>query len=800
MQTGRIKPKKIKQHLRGIIPLFALALLLLVSLSFMSTAIQEPSRFGRAFVVLGAINGIALVPLGLLIGRNLLQLVRQVRGHVTGARLTMRMMAMFVLLSVTPVLVVYYFSLTFLHRGIDSWFEVRIEEALEGSLALSRSALDMRKGEVLKQTGSIADDLSDVSTELIEHRLEDARRLSGASELTVLTSQGQFLASSSIDHTFIMPHHPGKSALLQVRRTGLYISIDPIPGEGLHIRVIISFPDAELSAEPRLLQALFPLTQRVNELTDSVRAAYTSYGDRASSRQELKVSFTLTLSLVLLLTLFSAVWAAFFSARRAVSPLYDLVNGTQAVARGDYETRLPPSGSGEIAALVSSFNDMTEKLARARDEAWYSRQQVEEQRRYLEAVLARLSSGVITLDHAHRVFKANEAAHQILGVDLDEALDNTLTLFSETYPHLGPFAEALSLQLDTDEDWRREIDLFGAGGRQVLLCRGTPLVLHTAASHAGKRNPHHPSSERPTSVHPQDQRPEHPDNPFPGHVIVFDDITALIQAQRNAAWSEVARRLAHEIKNPLTPIQLSAERLRHKYLDKMPPEQTKTLDNLTRTIIQQVESMKTMANAFSDYARPPQMRPRLLDINELIRDTLELYRGSGSKGAVDTRFEPGLPKLYADPDRLRQVVHNLTKNALEASQTLAENSKPLTVETHRAGDPMYSYVEVIFRDPGSGFPPEFIEHAFDPYITTKPKGTGLGLAIVKKIVEEHGGDIRAKNNPDAGASIIMRFPVITNPSLYSQPDVAETKVVGKNDPRPSRAAAENKTTDYRPVA
>lgn len=727
----------------------------------MSTAIQEPSRFGRAFVVLGTINAIALVPLGVLIGRNLLQLMRQVRGHIPGARLTMRMVTVFVLLSVTPVLVVYYFSLTFLHRGIDSWFEVRIEEALEGSLALSRSALDMRKGEVLKQTRSLADALGDVPTPLIEHQLEDARRLSGASEFMVMTSQGQFLASSSVDHTSIMPHHPEKSALLQARQTGLYISLDPIANEGLHIRVIVSFPDTELRAEPRLLQALFPLTQRVGELTDSVRAAYTSYGDRASSRQELKGSFTLTLSLVLLLTLFSAVWAAFFSARRAVSPLHDLVNGTQAIARGDYETRLPPSGSGEIAALVRSFNDMTDKLASARDDAWHSRQQVEEQRRYLEAVLARLSSGVITLDHAQCVFKVNQAAHQILGADLDRALGKTLALFSEAHcPHLRPFAEALSIRSSAGQDWRQEIGLFGANGRQVLLCRGTPLVLHAAPAIE-----HDAAWQKDGLPPPHDPRHGHPDNPLPGHIIVFDDITALIQAQRNAAWSEVARRLAHEIKNPLTPIQLSAERLRHKYLGKMSPEQAKTLDNLTRTIVQQVESMKAMANAFSDYARPPRMRPRFLDINELIGDTLELYRGNESHGAIGTRFEPGLPRLHADPDRLRQVVHNLTKNALEADPR-SETIALLIVETRHVGDAAYPHIEVIFRDCGNGFPPELIEHAFEPYLTTKPRGTGLGLAIVRKIVEEHGGDIRAENNLDAGATITMRFPVITNPETH----------------------------------
>jgi len=762
-----MKIKKAKRYLRGIGPILVLALLLLVSLTFMSAAIQEPTRFAGAYVVLGAFNAIALVPLGVLIGWNLLQLARQIKGGVPGSRLTMRMVGMFVLLSVTPVLIVYYFSLTFLYRGIDSWFEVRIEEALEGSLELSRSALDMRKREILKQTRLIADELTDIPTRSIEHRLEDIRRLSGASELTVIADQGQLFVSSSLDPRSIMPRRPEKNVLLQVRRSGLYISLDPIANEGLHVRVLVNFPDTTLSAEPRILQALFPFTQRVNDLTDSVQEAYTSYGVRASSRQELKGSFSLTLSLVLLLTLFAAVWAAFFSARRAVAPLRDLVNGTQAISQGDYETRLPPSGSGEIAALIKSFNFMIRKLAEARDDTWRSRQEVEGQRRYLEAVLTRLSSGVITLDHARCVFKVNKAAHQILGVDLDAALGNTLASFSEAHPHLRPFVDVLSERLDAGGEWRHEISLFGAGGHQILLCRGTPFASRIMDS---SLSPTPYSVEPYTDSDTGDREQSDYSESLPGHVIVFDDVTALIRAQRDAAWSEVARRLAHEIKNPLTPIQLSAERLRHKYLHKMPPEEAKTLDRLTSTIVQQVQSMKTMANAFSDYARPPQMNPRLLDINESIRDVLELYRGDGSGVTIETRFDPSLPALHADPDRLRQVVHNLVKNALEAN--LASGATVLIVETRPAGDSAGRHIEVEFQDHGNGFPPEIIENVFAPYVTTKPKGTGLGLAIVKKIVEEHGGIVWARNNPDSGASIIMRFPVA--PTEYN---VANTKAI-----------------------
>nr|VFK44421.1 MAG: Signal transduction histidine kinase involved in nitrogen fixation and metabolism regulation [Candidatus Kentron sp. SD]VFK44912.1 MAG: Signal transduction histidine kinase involved in nitrogen fixation and metabolism regulation [Candidatus Kentron sp. SD]VFK78039.1 MAG: Signal transduction histidine kinase involved in nitrogen fixation and metabolism regulation [Candidatus Kentron sp. SD] len=774
MKTG-----KSKQYLRGIGPILALALLLLISLAFMSVAIREPSRFGGAYVALGIFNAIALVPLVVLIGWNLLRLRHQVQNRVPGAQLTMRMVGMFVLLSVTPVLVVYFFSLTFLYRGIDSWFEVRIEEALKDSLALSRSALDMRKREILKQTRLIATDLSDVSTDLIEHRLEDIRRLSGASELTVIADHGQFFVSSSLDPMSMVPRHPEKNVLFQVRRTGLYISLDPIANEGLHVRVVVSFPDVKLGSEPRLLQALFPFTKRVNELSDSIQEAYTSYGVRASSRQELKGSFMLTLSLVLLLSLLSAVWAAFFSARRAVAPLRDLVNGTQAISQGDYETRLPPSGSGEIAALIKSFNYMIRKLAQARDDTGRSRQQVEGQRRYLEAVLTRLSSGVITLDHAQCVFKVNKAAHQILEVDLDAALGHTLTSLCEIHPHLRPFTQGLSERLDTGEEWRDEINLFGAGGRRVLLCRGTSLTPRiTDASSSSTSDSAGPRADTGNREYPDDSN-----DSLPGHVIVFDDITALIQAQHDAAWGEVARRLAHEIKNPLTPIQLSAERLRHKYLRKMPPDEAKTLDNLTRTIVQQVESMKTMANAFSDYARPPRMKPRLLNINELIRDVLELYRGSGPDIVLETKLDPELPELHADPDRLRQVVHNLIKNALEANRASQESL--LIVQTRCVGESSHRHIEVEFQDRGAGFPPQILEQAFAPYITTKPKGTGLGLAIVKKIVEEHGGIVSAANNSDSGASMIMRFPVVS--LEYAAPGARD------NRDRPSEKTEESES-------
>jgi nitrogen fixation/metabolism regulation signal transduction histidine kinase len=432
--------------------------------------------------------------------------------------------------------------------------------------------------------------------------------------------------------------------------------------------------------------------------------------------------------------LFAAVWAAFYSARRLVAPLRDLAEGTRAVADGDYETQLTESGQDEVGFLVESFNDMTRRLAMARDETRRSQQQVEDQRRYLETVLSQLSTGVLTLDENARVFTSNKAASQILGVQLNDEPGQTLQEISRRHPHLLPLEHVLQARVDNPDpssahgdDWREEVILLGAGGRQILMCSSTPLSASGGF--------------------------------FAGHVIVFDDVTDLVQAQRNAAWSEVARRLAHEIKNPLTPIQLSAERLRHKYLGKMPADDSKALDRLTRTIVQQVEAMKAMVNAFSDYARAPQIQLRDVDVNELVTDVVELYRASNSEISIETMLADNLPPMEADADRLRQILHNLVKNALEASP--AEGAARIIIETLLVHESSRDLIEIRTRDFGRGLPEDLADDIFDPHVTTKTKGSGLGLAIVKKIVEEHGGVVWAENRADAGASIIMQFPLVS---------------------------------------
>jgi len=424
------------------------------------------------------------------------------------------------------------------------------------------------------------------------------------------------------------------------------------------------------------------------------------------------------------LSLLAAIWAAFHSARRLVAPVTDMAEATRAIAEGDYSKRLPVASDDELGFLVRSFNDMTRRLAKARDQARKSQQQVEGQRAYLEAVLANLSSGVMSLDADWVIRAVNSAARQNLGVDIKDYLGRSLSETGRDHVFLRPFVDVILRNHRSGKKlWQEEVSLFGVKGRQVLMCRGTSFK----GTNSGKD----------------------------GKVIVFDDVTALIQAQRDAAWGEVARRLAHEIKNPLTPIQLSAERLRRRFIERMDKEDVEVLDRATRTIVNQVEAMKKMVNAFSEYARVPQISMEAVDLNMLVQEVLELYRGGDSRVRLVTRLDALRPCIEGDVGRLRQLLHNLIKNSLEA---VAETTGAcITVTTHAGDESAREYVELVIDDNGPGFPERVLDNLFEPYVSTKPRGSGLGLAIVKKIVEEHGGVIAAESNPEGGARIRIRL-------------------------------------------
>ncbi|MDH3513437.1 MAG: ATP-binding protein, partial [Gammaproteobacteria bacterium] len=481
------------------------------------------------------------------------------------------------------------------------------------------------------------------------------------------------------------------------------------------------------------------------KLGESVQSAFAEYEKLVYLRGPLKFGFTLTLSLIALLTLLIAVWAAIFFARRLATPIRELAEATNAVAQGDYQKQIPVTSHDEIGILVESFNDMTRRIHRAQLQSKRSQQEAEIQRAYLETVLGHLSSGVLTFNQRLLLRTHNPAAGQILGTDLRAGERKPLGWLANNYPSLRPLIEAVEQAAAAgEEEWQSQIQLTVNNHRRVLLLRGTSLP-----SWREKRG---------------------------GYVVVFDDITALIQAQRDAAWGEVARRMAHEIKNPLTPIQLSAERIRHKFLRQVTEEDRITLERATRTIIEQVDSLKSMVNDFSEYARSAQMLSRPVNLNDLIRDVVELYKNTRSAGVVPLRggartgkgksaravttrldLDADLPQIPADPGRLRQVLHNLLLNSRDA---LAATPKPvIRIGTRLTGRNDHRYVEMSVQDNGPGFPEALLARLYEPYVTHKEKGTGLGLAIVKRIVEEHGGTIRTYNLKDGGACVIIRFPV-----------------------------------------
>ena len=698
--------------------------LLLASLKLMSDATHNSERFGELYSWLLLINAMGLVVLGALVVANIIWLISQQRKKAAGAKLTTRLVITFVVLSVVPVSIVYYFSLQFLHRGIDSWFDVRIEQALEDALDLSRTALDVRLRDVLRVTESVADEIAESPATTLSLNLYDLRVRSGAAELTLLGSDSRIIASSSIDPTVIVPHQPSNDMLQVVRNGKHYIGLDPLGETGLFARALVPVLSSRQDSEVYILQALFTVSERLSVLAESVQSAFGLYKELAYLRTPLKFSYTLTLSIVLVLSLLAAIWAAFHSARRLVVPVTDMAEATRAIAEGDYSKRLPVASDDELGFLVRSFNDMTRRLAKARDQARKSQQQVEGQRAYLEAVLANLSSGVMSLDADWIIRAVNSAARQNLGVDIKAYLGRALSEVGRDHAFLRPFIDVISRNHRSGKKlWQEEVSLFGVNGRQVLMCRGTSFK----GTNSGRD----------------------------GKVIVFDDVTALIQAQRDAAWGEVARRLAHEIKNPLTPIQLSAERLRRRFIERMDKDDVEVLDRATRTIVNQVEAMKKMVNAFSEYARVPQISMEAVDLNMLVQEVLELYRGGDSSVRLITHLDAQHPCIEGDIGRLRQLLHNLLKNSLEAvAETVGACIK---VTTHTGDESERPYVELVIDDNGPGFSERVLDNIFEPYVSTKPRGSGLGLAIVKKIVEEHGGVIAAESNLEGGARIRIRL-------------------------------------------
>ena len=724
--------KRLKRAAVAVLAVLGL-LTWFVALLLFTRVTENSDDFASRQDVILLINSAGIGVLLFLIVSNLWQLVRDYRRHVPGSRLRARMVSLLVMVAVTPLVGVYIFSVQFINRGIDNWFSVDIEQGLGDALALGQTVLEIQTRARLEQVQDLARRLGSVPRSELPARLNAMRRDTDAVDLTVFGPNNQILAITSIDPEPGSPRYPTDEVLFQLRQQRPYVSVQPQKKGQYQVIAAATIKTPTARGEPEFVMATYPLEQRVSTLANNVLASYNQFRERAFLRTALKYSFTLTLSLVLLISLLASVYGAFFFARRLVVPIQLLMQGTRAVARGDFATRVPTPTRDEIGFLVHSFNDMTQRLAQASAEARSGQQQVEAERRKLELILARLSTGVISLEPDLRIRTANQAAGAILGVDLEKRVGESVVELADSRPLLAQFLDVAQQHLRRGEsEWREQIELRDDGIRRVLMCACTEL-------------------------------PGDSDSPA-GYAIVFDDITTLLQAQREAAWGEVARRLAHEIKNPLTPIQLSAERLRRKYLGGSSGE-TDLLDRATHTIIQQVEAMKQMVNAFSEYARTPTMQVSRFDLNALITEVSELYAHQEKPLSITLALGQELPQIEADAGRLRQVLHNLMRNSIEATEH--QDNARVEIATRRLPGSAPELIEIRVSDNGPGFASDIVHEAFDPYVTSKPKGTGLGLAIVKKLVEEHGGQITARNREHGGAEIVILLPIAVDASSHA---------------------------------
>ncbi len=698
----------------------------LLYLLFQATA--NTSLFAEnytALLLLGFCLAIGLVG---LIAYQVHTLYRRIRARQFGSRLTLRLLMVFGVAALVPGTLVYAVSVQFLANSIETWFNVNVDQALEAGLNLGRTSLDSLLGDLALKGEAMAVSMAD-STAIDEVvLLNHLREQNGVDEVSLYNKTGKMLAFSSSRSTALFPGAglPHMAALRQVRLQRTYKSIESVPGKGFFLRVVVPVNLLSINEDLRALELLQPVPAELSANAERVDSAWRSYQELTRARVGLKRVYGLTLTLTLLLTLLSALALAFSLSEYLGVALGQLAEAALAVGRGDFTRLANVTTRDELGVLAQAFNTMIRQLqtaasSRARDQA-----QLEAAKTYLEGILANLSTGVVVIDRHQTVVATNPAAYDLLQLELALPGRSLAELAgSPVGEGLRAFAGLLGQRLrqtgqepdPEDAAWDAQLDYVTEDGLRVLHLRGRRL----------------------------------PGGPDADAMVVFDDITGLLQAQRDAAWAEVARRLAHEIKNPLTPIQLAAERVQRRLTPRLDEADAALLERSTATIVNQVDAMKAMVDDFSAYARASGVVARSLDLNALVREVLHLYEGTGV--TLDLALDPDLPRVRGDGNLIRQVLHNLLQNAVDALQ--GQPDPRITVRTEQRGDG----ARLRVLDNGLGFPDQLLPRVFEPYVTSKSKGTGLGLAIVKKIIEEHGGRVQARNEDQGGGHVSITLPL-----------------------------------------
>ncbi|HXE50655.1 MAG TPA: ATP-binding protein [Ramlibacter sp.] len=705
-------------------------------------------NYGRLFVINIVVAGLLLLVL-IWVG---VRLVSRVRRGKFGSRLLVKLAAIFALVGFLPGVLIYVVSYQFVSRSIESWFDVKVEGALDAGLNLGRVTLDTLANDLASKTRAAAAQLAETPDASAALALERLREQLPANDLILWSGTGQLIATAGQSRFQLNPEHPTPQQLRNVRAQRSLAIVEGLdelgPNAASSARIkalaVVSHPTLGLLAEPRVLQVTQSLPPTLVANAIAVQEANREYQERALGREGLRRMYIGTLTLSLFLAVFGAVLLAVILGNQLARPLLLLAAGVREVAAGDLSPKPALQGKDELGGLTRSFAEMTQQLADARAAVDKSMGQVSAARANLQTILDNLTAGVIVLDEKGNILSSNPGATRILRTPL--AVYDGLPLAS--VEGLEPFGLSVQQQFDDYmnerkqhglDHWQQsfELDTAQPGSPQnaiTLVARGAEMPVDSPGKAA--------------------------------RLLVFDDISEIVSAQRAQAWGEVARRLAHEIKNPLTPIQLSAERLEMKLAGKVGETEQAMLTKSVRTIVEQVEAMKRLVNEFRDYARLPAAQLKPVDLNALVSDVLHLYaREGGERGDVSAHvpvrmeLDADCPRIMGDAQQLRQVLHNLLQNAQDATEGAA--LREVTVKTQ--WNATVRRARLIVQDTGSGFPDHILKRAFEPYVTTKSKGTGLGLAVVKKIADEHRARIDLKNRVEngaiAGAQVSLSFAV-----------------------------------------
>ena len=725
----------------GLLVIFASLLLVSFLFTFSGASIKSyETTFARLFWT----SALVAVLLLLVLAWVVVRLVQRLRAGRFGSRLLLKLAAIFGLVGILPGLVIYTVSWQFATRSLESWFDQRVAEALDAGVALGRGTLDLLKQDLGRKTAAAAERLAETPGPISVVRLERLREQLAAAELSLVSEGGQVLMSVGGSAKRLVADRPSAAWLREAKLAGYASTIEGLDHGAdsepfvAQVRSLAPVPNAQISLaarEGRLLMASQDLPENLVTQALAVQAAYGDYQERALAREALGRMVLGTLTLAMVMSVFGAVLLAIVLGNQITRPLILLAEGVKEVAAGNLEARPVFASGDELGGLTRSFADMTAQVAQARSDVQHSLVALEDARAELQTILDNLTAGVMVLDDAGRIRSANPGATRILRRPLQALLGRPLAdvesleaLAMAVEDHFGKLHTRF--ELEDREQWQDAFELqLGAAGTEpaqvTLLARGAVL----------------PGRDR---------------------LLVFDDISDVVSAQRAQAWAEVARRVAHEIKNPLTPIQLSAERIQHRLEAKLDDNDRAMLERSVSTIVKQVDAMKRLVNEFRDFARMPTAQLQPLSLNDLVGEVLGLYGQAMEAGVLKVELTAPLPAIMGDASQLRQVVHNLLQNALDAVEDRPHPQVRLRTEWLRTDqDGLPEVVRLSIEDSGPGFKDEVIARAFEPYVTTKVKGTGLGLAVVKKIADEHGAKVRLKNlgqaEPPGGARVSLSF-------------------------------------------